>query len=185
MAIGISIIVIVLGLIVLAFGTRLALFGAGVGALLGIGLVRILPGSQESLWWLVVPIGLAILFALGAGLLKGLVGIITMALGALAGAAITIALLDLFGIDLGFVNWILALVGAIIGIALLSRFKDWTIIILASIVGALLTVRGLQMLFPSLQGFIATLIGIVLAGGGMAYHGGLFGKKKPEQQSKG
>jgi predicted MFS family arabinose efflux permease len=95
----------------------------------------------------------------------------------LAGGAIVLSLLDVFGVDAGFMGWILALVGAIIGAILVSRFKDWAIIILAAIVGALLVVRGTQMLLPSIQGAIASLIGLVLAGGAIAYHGGLLGKK--------
>jgi hypothetical protein len=86
--------------------------------------------------------------------------------------------LDLFGLDLGLVGWLLALVGAVIGAGLLSRFKEWTLIVLASLVGALLTVRGLQMLIPFVQGFIASLIGLVLAGGGIAYHAGYLGGGK-------
>jgi hypothetical protein len=174
----VAIIFIILGLIVLGFGSRLAIFGAGVGALLGIGILRILPGDQSSLWWAIVPIGLAILFAFGAGIAKGFITLITLAFGALAGGAITLAILDLFGLDWGVMNWLLALVGAVIGAAVTSRFKNWAIIILASLVGALLTTRGLQMLIPSLSGAIGSLIGLVLAGLGIAYQGGLFGKKK-------
>jgi hypothetical protein len=173
-----SIIVILLGLVVLAYGNRLALFAAGVGALLGLAFLRFLPWTLESLLWLIVPVGLAILFALGAGLAKGIIGLVTLALGALAGGAITLAVLDLFGLDWGLANWILALVGAVIGAGLASRFKEWTVIILAAIVGALLCVRGLQMLIPSLDGTIASLIGLVLAGGAIAYHGGWLGKGK-------
>jgi hypothetical protein len=174
----IAVILIALGIIVLLFGNRLALFGAGVGALLGLGILRILPGVQESLLWLVVPVGLAILFAVGAGFAKGLVSLITLALGALAGGAIVLALLDLFGLDWGLMNWVLALVGAVIGAGLASRFKDWAVILLAGIVGALLCVRGLQMIFPSLDGAIATLIGVLLAAAGIAYHGGLIGGQR-------
>lgn len=173
-----SIILIVLGLIVLGFGSRLAVFGAGVGALLGVGILRILPGAQDSWLWLLIPIGLAILFAVGAGIAKGVIGLITLALGALAGGAVVLAILDLFGLDWGLMNWVLALVGAVIGAALLSRFKDWTIIVLAALVGALLCTRGLQMLFPSLNSAISSLIGLVLAGVGFAYQGGFFGKGK-------
>jgi hypothetical protein len=172
------IIFIALGVLVLAFGSRLALFGAGVGALLGIGILSILPGEQESWLWLVVPIGLAILFAFGAGIAKSLVGLVTLALGALAGGAITLGLLNLFGLDWGLVNWLLALVGAVIGAGFLSRFKDWTLIILAGVVGALLCTRGLQMLIPALDAAIASLIGLVLAGVGIAYQGGFFGRQK-------
>jgi hypothetical protein len=173
-----SIILIVLGLIVLGFGSRLIILGAGVGTLLGIGLLSILPGEQMSLWWWLVPIGLAILFAVGAGFAKGVVSLITLALGALAGGAIVFAFLNLFGLDWGFLNWVLALVGAVIGAALVSRFKEWAVIILAGLVGAFLCMRGLQILVPSLDGLIATLIGLVLAGAGIAYQGGLFGKRK-------
>ena len=174
---------IVLGLIVLAFGNRLALLGAGVGALLGIGILRFLPGSQDSLLWLIVPIGLAILFALGSGLAKGILTLITLAIGALAGGAIVLAVLDLFGLDWGLINWLLALIGAVVGAGLVSRFKDWAVIILAAIVGALLTVRGLQMLIPSFQGFVASLFGLLLAGIGIAYHGGFIGKRKSSQKN--
>jgi hypothetical protein len=176
-----GIVLIVLGLMVLAFGSRLALLGAGVGALVGVALLRILPGDPESLLWLIVPVGLAILFALGAGLAKGFITLITLAFGALAGGAIVLVVLDLFGLDLGVVDWLLALLGAVIGAGLLSRFKDWGIIILAAIVGALLAVRGLQLLVPSLQETLATLIGLLLAGGALAYHGGLFGGRKSTQ----
>jgi hypothetical protein len=88
------------------------------------------------------------------------------------------AVLNLFGLDWGLLNWGLALIGAVIGAALVSRFKEWAVIILAGLVGAFLCMRGLQILIPSLDGLIATLIGLVLAGAGIAYQGGLFGKRK-------
>jgi hypothetical protein len=169
---------ILLGLVILVFGTRMVILGAGVGALLGIGFLRILPGTQESALWLIIPIGLAILFAFGAGIAKGMVSLVTLALGALAGGAIALAVLDLFGLDLGLTNWIIALVGAVIGAGLMSRFKTWAVIILASLVGALLSVRGLQMLVPAVQGIWSSLIGLVLLGGGIVFHGGFFGKRK-------
>lgn len=179
--IAIPILIMILGLLVLVFGTRLAFFGAGVGLLVGIGILNFLPGDQTSLWWLIVPLGLAILFALGAGVAKGVIRLITLALGALAGGAIVLVVLNLFGADLGLLEWILALGGAVVGAGLLSRFTDWTLIILASIVGALITVHGLGMLVPVFQGFLGTSIGLVLAGGGIAYHGGFIGKKKPNK----
>jgi hypothetical protein len=172
-----ALIVIAMGLVVLVFGNRLVLLGAGIGTLLGVGILRWLPGDQASLWWWIVPIGMAILFGIGGGLVKGLISIISLAFGALAGGAIVLAVLDLFGLDLGLVNWLLALVGAVIGAMLMSRFKDWAVIILAAVVGALLAVRGLQMLVPSIQGVIASLLGLLLAGGGIYYHG-FYGKKK-------
>jgi hypothetical protein len=177
MTTGFAILVIIFGFIVLLYGNRLALFGAAVGALLGLAIVRFLPGAQAGFLWMLVPIGLAIFFAFGGAFIKGIISLVTLVFGALAGGAIVLSLLDVFGVDAGFMGWILALVGAIIGAILVSRFKDWAIIILAAIVGALLVVRGTQMLLPSIQGAIASLIGLVLAGGAIAYHGGLLGKK--------
>jgi hypothetical protein len=172
-----ALIVIVLGLMLLGFGKRMWIFGAGVGAVVGLALLRFLPGAQDGWLGFLVVFGLAILFAVGSGIAKGFIGLITLALGALAGGAIVLVVLDLFGLDWGLVNWLLALVGAVIGAGVMSRFKDWAIIILAAIVGALLCTRGLQLLIPSLDGFIASLITVVLAGASVAYQGGLLTKK--------
>jgi len=173
-----SIIVIVLGLMILGFGKRMRLFGAGVGAVVGLTLLRFLPGAQDGWLGFIVIFGLAILFAVGSGIAKGFISLITLALGALAGSAIVLVLLDLFGLDWGLVNWLLALVGAVIGAGVMSRLKDWAIIILAAVVGALLCTRGLQMLIPALDGVIASLITVVLAGASVAYQGGFFNKNK-------
>ena len=177
-----AILILALGILVLALGNRLVILGAGVGALVGIGILRFLPGSQESLWWWVIPIGLAVLCMIGAVVFKGFVSLITLAIGAVAGAAIVLAALDLFGLNFGLFDWILALIGAVLGVIVIGRFKDWAFIALAALVGALLTVRGLQMFVPFLQGFVASLLGVVLAGGSIAYHGGFLGGRKPATQ---
>lgn len=175
---ALAISLILLGIIVLLFGKRLALLAAGVGALLGAGLLRFLPGTQDNLFLLILPLGLAILFAFGASFAKSIINLVILALGALAGGAIILAILDLFGLDFGFTNWILALMGAVIGAAVIMRFKDLPILILAGIVGALLFVRGIQLLVPALDGFLASLITIALAVISIAYQRGLFRSRK-------
>jgi hypothetical protein len=171
-----AIIVIVLGLMLLGFGKRMWLFGAGVGAVVGLALLNFIPGLQDGWFGFLVVLGLAVLFAVGSGIAKGLVGLITLALGALAGGAIVLRVLGLFGLDLGLVGWLLALVGAVVGAGVMSRFKDWAIIILAALVGALLCTSGLQMLFTSLSGVIASVITVVLAIASIVYQGGLLNK---------
>jgi len=173
-----AILVILAGFVVLVFGNRMVIFASGVGALLGIGILRFFPGSQESWLWLLIPVVLAVLFAIGAVSAKAIISLISMALGALAGGGIVLAVLDLFGFDLGVLAWIFVLAGAVVGAGLLGRFKDWTLIVLTSLVGALLAVRGLQMLLPFVQGFLASLISLVLTAGGIAYHAGLLGAGK-------
>lgn len=50
--------------------------------------------------------------------------------------------------------------------------------VLGAAVGALLVTRGLTQLLPSLQGVIGTLAVLVLAGGSIAYQGGLLSGRK-------
>jgi len=179
-----ALVLIALGIAVLALGARLAILGAGVGALLGIGLLRWLQVPPDNLiWWFVVPGALAVIFALGAGLMQGILNLVTLALGVLAGAAVMLALPDLFGfLQFGLPDWLLALVGAVIGLVLVGRFKDLAVVIIASLVGAMLTMRGLQLLIPSFQGPLASLLALVLAGGGFAYQmGWIGGSKEPAQ----
>ena len=117
---------------------------------------------------------------------KGLVAIVILVLGTLAGAAIVLGFLDLFNMDLGLMRWLLAAVGGIVGFVLIRRARqgsqDWGMIILAGLVGALLVTRGLTILLPSLQGLVGTLIVIVLAGVSIAYQGGYLGKRKAAAQ---
>ena len=174
--------VIAMGIAVLLLGQRLAVLGAAVGALLGAGLLILFPGTSGPWITLGVPLVLAVLGFFVAGFAKGIINIIISVLGALGGAAVVLAFLNLFNLDLGLLTWLLALVGAFAGFILIRRFrkgpKDWGIIILAGLVGALLVTRGLTILLPSLDGLIGTLIVIVLAGASIAYQGGLLGGRK-------
>lgn len=170
---------IVIGLVIMAFGNRLVIFSAGVGALVGVVILHLLPGDQTGLAWWLVPIGLAVLFGLGTSVAKGVVRLIALAVGALAGWAIVMEVLELLGFELGVLAWVLALIGAVIGAALLSRYERLTVLVLAELVGALLVVLGVKILLPFVQGWLATLFGLLLAGLGFAYQGGLFSRKKP------
>ena len=176
--------VIAVGIAVLVLGKRLAVLGAAVGALLGVGLLALFPGDSGPLVTLGVPIALAVAGFLLAGFAKGLIEVIVLVLGAVGGAAVVLGFLNLFNLDWGLMNWLLAVVGGVVGLVLIRRGrrgnKDWGIIILAGLVGALLVARGLTVLIPSLDGPIATLIVVVLAGGSIAYQGQLVGGKKSE-----
>jgi hypothetical protein len=158
------ILLIAIGVAVLVLGKRLALF----------------PGSSGPWITFGVPIGLALVGFFAAAFAKGLINIVILALGAVAGAAIVLAFLDLFGIDAGWLRWLLAAGGGVAGFILIRRFRkgprDWGMLILAGLVGALLVTRGLTQLLPSLQDSISTLIVIVLAGGSIAYQGGFLGR---------
>jgi hypothetical protein len=166
-----AITLIVFGILVLVFGSRLWLLGASVGALLGVGLLRFLPGAQTGVLGWLIPIGLAIALGFSAVFLKAIVDLVFLVLGILAGAAAGLAILNLFGVGSGLVNLLFVIGGGLIGAVLVRRFKRWALVILAGVVGALLVVWGLQLVFPTLTGPFATLITLVLAGGGIAYQG--------------
>lgn len=171
---------IILGGIVLAFGARLVVLGAAVGALFGLVILRLLPGAQGGILTILIPVVLAVLFAFAGGFIKGIARIFTLALGAVAGAAIVLGVMDLFSLNFGLLDWILALVGAVVGVILVGRFADWAIYILAGFVGALLIVRGIQVYVPSFTGPLATLVGLVLLGGSVAFEAGIVGGRKQQ-----
>ena len=132
------ILVIAIGIAVLVFGKRLAVLGAAVGALLGVGLLNLFSASGDPLLQLALVGLLAVLGAFAGGFARGLVDIVILVLGALAGAAIVLGFLNLFNIGPGLLNWVLAVVGAVVGFILMRRSrkgsKDWGIIILAGLV---------------------------------------------------
>jgi hypothetical protein len=170
---------IVVGLAVLAVGARLAVLGAAVGAILGVALLRLLPGDQGFWPALLIMGGLAALFFIGAGLAKKSVDLLTLILGVVAGAAITLNVLDLFRLSFGLLDWALAAVGGGIGAVLVISFKGWALIMLAGLVGAVLTMRGIGILLPGLDGLLATVLTLLLAAAGIAYQGGLFKQRRP------
>ncbi len=97
---------------------------------------------------LAVPGLLAVIGFFVAGFAKGIVNIVLLAMGAIAGAAIVLAFFDLFNINTGLTDWLFALIGAVVGLILVRRFKDPALIVLAGLVGALLVTRGLTIWVP-------------------------------------
>jgi len=177
------ILIIAIGIAVLVFGKRLAVLGAAVGAILGVVLLRLFNVPlTDLLLTLALPGLLAVIGFFVAGFAKGIINIVLMVFGALAGAAIVLAFFDLFNLDPGIIGWILAVVGAVVGFILITRFKDWGMILLSAVIGALLVSRGLTILLPTLGGTLGTLIVIVLAAGSIGYQGGFLTGRKAAAQ---
>jgi len=94
-----------------------------------------------------------------------------MVIGFIAGGAVVIAFLGLFGVGSTFWMWIAAIVGGLVGAGLFSRFLDLGLIIMASLLGSMLVVRGALTAFNlSLLGTYSTLIVVVLTVVGIIYH---------------
>ena len=173
------VLLIAIGVAVLVLGKRLAVLGAAVGALLGAALLSLLSASGD-LWLQLAFVGLlAVMGFFVAGFAKGIVDIVLLVIGALAGAAITLAFFDIFQVESSVLVWLLAVVGGVVGLILVRRFKDWAMIALAGLIGGLLITRGLAIWLPFLQeGIWGTLLVLVLAGGGIAYQGGFLARRK-------
>jgi hypothetical protein len=176
---------IVVGIAVLLFGKRLSVLGAAVGALLGFVLVGLLPNPELWLQFVSV-VGLALVGFFMASFARGIIDIVILVLGALAGAAIVMAFLNLFNIDWGIGNWLVALVGGVAGFILIRSTRDnrndWGMIILASLIGALLVTRGVTSLIPSLRDTLFTsLLLAALFAFGMIYEGGLLSGRKEKK----
>jgi hypothetical protein len=168
MSVGIAVAIIVLGIVVLLFGRRMALLGAGAGALLGLGLMQFLPGQQEGIGAILVVVGLAVAVGILGFVAKGVSHLIVMIIGFIAGGLVLAGLAAL-SISLGLMAFVVASLGGLIAVVLANRFFDWAVIVLAGLVGAALTMRGLQLLMPSLVGGIGLLIGVGLAVLGIVY----------------
>jgi hypothetical protein len=165
-----GLLLLALGVVVWLFGNRMWLLGAGAGALLGIGLVNLLNISGDGLI-LIIVVGLAIALGVLGFIGKGFAAILAMIIGFIAGGAVTLAFLDLFSASGGFMAWILALIGGVVGALIFARFLDWALIIFASLLGSMLIVRGVMAsIFPQIVGVFGTLIVVVLTGLGIFYH---------------
>jgi hypothetical protein len=161
---------LVLGIIVWLFGNRMWLLAAGAGALLGVALLRLLPGLANGMLGFLLVVGLAIALGVLGFLGKAFTKMIALITGFIAGGAIALGLIDTLGLSLGFWDWILALIGAGIGALLFSRFLDWGLILFASLVGSVLIVRGALTLLPSLSGALGGVAILALAALGIYYH---------------
>jgi hypothetical protein len=172
-----GLILLALGVLVWLFGNRMWLLGAGAGALLGLGLLRLFPGAMDGFLGLLIVGGLAILFGVLGFMGKAFAKIIAMVIGFVIGGGLALGFLDMLG-SLGFIDWILALVAAVIVALIFARFLNWGLIIFAALLGSMLIVRGGMLAFPALlTGTFGTLIVVVLTAAGIFYH---YRKNKPK-----
>jgi hypothetical protein len=162
---------LVLGVVVWLFSNRLWLLGAATGALLGIGLLGRFSGLAGSAGGFLLVVGLAIALGVLGFIGKRFTKLIALIIGFLAGGGIALGILDALGASPGFWDWILAvIVGVAAGLAF-RRWADWGFIVLGSLIGSLLFVRGLTLaLLPSLAGPLGTVIVVALTVLGVFYH---------------
>ena len=166
-----GLVALVLGVVVWLFGNRLWLLGAATGALLGLGLLSRFTGLSDGWVGFLIVVGLAIALGFLGFIGKRFVKMIALIIGFIAGGAIALGFLDALGLSLGFWDWIIALAAAAVAGVLSRRYSDWAVLLLASLIGSLLLVRGLTLaLLPSLEGALGTVIVLALTALGVWYH---------------
>src|SRR5512143_3410509 len=97
-----GLILLALGVCVWLFGNRMWLLGAGAGALLGAGLLRLFPGAATGTVGVLIVIGMAILFGVLGFIGKAFAKIIAMIIGFVIGGGLALGFLDMLGMNLGF-----------------------------------------------------------------------------------
>ncbi len=150
------------GVLLLTLGRKIFwLFVAGVGFYAGLELT--------TRYLNVKPEWLALLIAVGVGVLGALLAyffqkLVIGAAGFLAGAFITSRLTAQFGNQVKGWEWLIILIGGIIGIILMYAIFEWALIFLSSLAGAILIVQGLKLvaLVGILVGVILFVIGLVV-----------------------
>jgi uncharacterized membrane protein YeaQ/YmgE (transglycosylase-associated protein family) len=161
-----TIINVLAGFLILLLGRRLFwLFVAVLGFIVGMNLALQYFGPEST--WVAIVVGL-VAGLIGAALAvlfqRAAVGIA----GFLAGSYLAGWLLTTLWVDLGQFEWLVSLVGGIIGAVLFFVLFDWALIVLSSLIGASLIAPAVTV-DGSLQGLIFVLLAVI----GIAVQAGL------------
>lgn len=171
----------IIGLAVLLFGRHLFwLFVAAAGFVLGVMVApQLLPGQPD---WLILLVALAL--GLVGALLAVVVQQIAVALaGFIFGGYVLLSLLTVLGLGVTPWEWLVFIVGGIIGAALVLSLFDPALIGLSALVGATLVVEAVR-----LSGLVALtlpldmILWVILFVVGIAVQAGLMLRQPPEQR---
>ena len=154
---------VILGAALLFAGRRLIwLFVGALGFIFGMELASLLPQLSE-MTVLVVGLIFGIIFAVLAVFLQRFaIGVA----GFLAGGFILTTFFTRLGVE-SLSNWVVYIIGGLIGLALVFLLFDWTLIIFSSLAGAALLLQSFSTETPAgvLIFFLLALIGIIIQGG--------------------
>lgn len=154
------------GTLLLAFGRKIFwFFVAATGFFAGFELASRYLNIKSN--WVTIVIALA--FGLLGALLAYFFQRFAIGLaGFFAGAYIASRLVSQLATQVKGWEWLVILIGGIIGIVLMYIIFEWALIILSSLSGALLVVDGFK-----LTGLTATIIGVLLFAAGLVFQAGL------------
>jgi hypothetical protein len=172
-----AVINVIVGGLLLTLGRKIFwFFVAATGFYAGIELASRLNIKPE---WVALVIALAI-GLIGALLAYFFEKVIIGVAGFLAGAFITSRLITLFGAQFPVKSWdwLIILIGGIIGIILMVALFDWALIFLSSLAGAILIVEAIN-----LAGLVGLVVGAVLFVFGVIFQAGLNRRNAPSKKA--
>jgi hypothetical protein len=102
------------------------------------------------------------------------------AAGFFAGAYIASRLISYLAVQVKSWDWLIILIGGIIGIILMYVIFEWALIILSSLAGTILIVEGFKLI-----GLIAMIVGIFLFAAGIFFQFGLNRRNDSRQKIAG
>ncbi len=164
---AVPIVRIIFGILLLFFGHRLFwLLAAIVGFLFGLQLAAELGGTWPGWLQLLVSIGLGLVMAILAVVS---VRIAAMIVGFLVGWIVIGEALAILGLHLGTINWVLLVLGGIVGAVLALMVFDLGLVVLTALAGATTIVGALAVITATsprnpaliLLGIVLALIGII------------------------
>jgi hypothetical protein len=130
-----AILTLVLGIVLLLFGRRAFwIFVAVAGFIAGLTFATQYLSGQSELVILLIAIGAGVIGAVLAIMLEWLAILIA---GFLAGGFLATTLAVSMGVTIASGNWVVYIIGGIIGLILVAALFDWAIIILSVLLGDL------------------------------------------------
>jgi len=136
------IIQVLVGIMVLTLGRQLFwMLIAGLGFIFGINYAAQYYVGQPE--WVILVIGLAagLIGALFAYFLQRFAVAVA---GFLAGWYLSAGVLEILGLQLGLLSWVIIAVGSLLGLILVILLFDWSLILLSSLTGAMIVIRSIN-----------------------------------------
>ena len=151
---------LVFGILLLLFGRRLFwLFVGAVGFLIGLSLATRFFSAQPE--W--VTLLLAVIFGVLGALLAIFVKKIAVAVaGFAAGGYLIYQVMAMVQANLGEFTWVIYIVGGVMGAIIFALMFDWTLIILSSITGAIMTTQAIPIPLPGALEIILALVLVIV-----------------------
>ncbi len=172
-----TILTLALGVLLLLFGRRAFwIFVAAVGFIAGLTFATTVMHGQSELVILLVAIAASIIGAFLAIMLEGVAILIA---GFLAGGYLATALAVYLGMTIASGNWVIYIIGGIIGLILVAAIFDWAIIILSVLVGT-------EIIMTFLRSSVSTyywLVFLALVVVGLVVQAGIWHRRYPAQRT--